>query len=1031
MKVTAFLIVFAATLLLLTGSSRLKADSLPRRDRAAGYETALPMPISRVRAEGDWTLYSRLVNQINCYDAPADGAAGETWVGTGMGLKRLAENGALLRLYSRADGLPGDDVLALVVEPKEVWCIVAEEFTRGKYGLCRLDRATDHWETLREVPIPRNLPGSEQTNAPNFLVASEGAVCFVLGNIARSADTAAFVWDRQRKVLQEARWAAGKHRSKPTWAVAWHDSTGDSLLLPTSDGLGQYHVQTGTWTWPLPKQAVSGGAQTSDGALWLAIWTRTVQTGLSGLRLSRFDPASGAVLEEHAQPAGPPDPNGVSLPDDLVATRDALWLVSQRRSGFWRAQLPVPTVVARFDRKTQVWQNIDAAAPESKTLPQAVLGAALLSGAEVSPDALTGHFLGWTSPAETLPVEPEPLYRDDSQTRLPDSDGAAWTVDGRKVLVRAPGNGGSPERFPLPPQTLAMTPQAYSVAVVNDTLFAVTHDGFWQGGLPGDWKLLLPVADASRFPLYAAEGQLWTLAYGLRRYDPQTGQYAEAKINFSGDGMDPLSIDSGFLWLTDRRAAPSLYRVPLQGGTPELVPYQPQQDAFRDADLVGVVAGKVWYSSQFEGVRTGYTVVTGYSFAAKTWTPPLLIEGYVSNLSLHATHDGIYLTAGRRNSRGPGTKTLVGDTYRYDLQARRWGLAAPAPFKPGDQERDRPAKLRLVSVDAQSLWLANGREIGLWRWDRARRVWTYFAAPGAGYTEDIDQSETFAARHGNLFFVCSASGLWRFDSARKTWARMPMPGRADRDLLLYPPMSVDDKAVWTTGAISGSSQAVAVRFDKATHTWRFWGEESGFPDHHAPGVDGDGVSALATTYLFGVYHLNPHTDHWDNLSADLTRTLTGGQPNISLFAREAVGDPPYVWLRTSGDWYSSPFRESGSLPPVPPLARWDSTRNAFQAFAPPPSQARPEDLRLWGEGLCVEKEAIWFANLHGLWRFLKEPQTWQRFDTPADLPTPQEGSMSKIKRGSDGAIWLFGRDTLLRWASPASSEAGNTPKRRE
>jgi hypothetical protein len=174
------------------------------------------------------------------------------------------------------------------------------------------------------------------------------------------------------------------------------------------------------------------------------------------------------------------------------------------------------------------------------------------------------------------------------------------------------------------------------------------------------------------------------------------------------------------------------------------------------------------------------------------------------------------------------------------------------------------------------------------------------------------------------------------------------------------------------------------------------------------------------TYGGGFFHLDAAAGRWREETAALSRAWAG-QEGVRVYQPGLLGVPPDVWVQGRAQWDDD---HKGLPPPRDPLAmRW----NASEGFTrmEPPDWAQPTDanIRLLGSDLLADDEAVWAMNLLGLWRWDKAAHTWRFLALPASFPDRHVLTVGHMERSADGALWLIGRDTLLRWAAPEESES--------
>ena len=674
-----------------------------------------------------------------------------------------------------------------------------------------------------------------------------------------------------------------------------------------------------------------------------------------------------------------------------------------------------------METRSQACQIWDAAA-SAGDLPPSVRPAAALACPGPPPAELREHLPGWFSPAADLPVAPEDVRRQPLVRLVDEAEAAVWTVAERNVLVRQPQNGGEGQRYPLPDVILPRTPPVWAVAILNDVLYASTTDGLWRRSLPdGIWTLIpLPEAAPNRHHspnrLLPVGDNLWVgTPEALWRYEPASSGFHEIDAEPFKQGsmrLRLLDYDMGVVWLVDRMYGHHLYRV----GPDEEEAQQVPPTIRSGADIDGVCGGHVWYLTRGVRERPGHTEVIGYDLNAGQWSPPLYIEGYCSQVSLRAAEGSVFVVAGM--SSGVGSVSKTGGIFRYDLRDHQWENAAPPPPLEKASRPGSDTPLRLVSVELEAFWLVNPRATALLRWDRERRVWREYST-GTTTPSSYPEQDGSVVRRGNYFFIASAHGLWQFDSLSETWTLLSFPTPASRRLEVVPRF-VDDRAVWALYYDAESRQTFAARFDKRERTWRLWNESDGFPVGQGPTQFAtDGSSAVVMTYSGGFFSLDVATDRWREGTADLSRAWAG-QEGVRVYQPDLLGDPPNVWVQGWAQWDD----DHKGLPPArDPLAmRWDVSGGFVRMEPPGWSPSTDANIRLLGSDLLADDEAVWVMNLQGLWRWDKANQTWHFLDLPRSFPDRFVLTIGHMECSADGAVWLVGRDTLLRWSAPERPE---------
>lgn len=989
----------------------------------------LPASLSLSRQEGNWSLYSYSVNKITCADTAGPGGSEETWLGTQGGIKRLNARGRLIKFYTIADGLPGGEVIALAVEPKEAWSIVVSDQAPSAYCLCRLDRVTDRWMLLRQVPLPE-VSCTDQSGAASFIaVRATHSVCFVLGNVARSqSGLAALVFDRVTHRWRDVSWENGQRTGdscfpylEPTWAGAASEESGDCLYLGTAQGLGRYRIDSGHWDWFLSGYFIVGGTEAGRGVLWLTALPKDGTPYVpptANLHLLRFDEEKGSAEADYQQGGVGPDVPGQSAltfpgsASGIVAvSEDGIWIVSRRGGGFFHARDNLAAALTRFDLKNRLWQSVDTTSSSvASGLPLPVLRAALLADYGLPTPILKRRLPGWVSPAAVLPADDVPAFGQESR-KLSDLDGAVWSVKDKTILTRRASGGSAVQNFLPPAQTMLLNPQTYLTTIADSTLSVLTLKHLWRKHLPdGAWASTpLPpgVIPSDTASFFEWQKKLWLITDHVWRWNPATEHWVSA-------GTSPgefLGVNGSDLWF-DQFPGGLLWRMPFTGAASELVRVNIFEKDNNSRGFFGLSGGYAWLTVQEGSARIGDTLLYGYDVTARTWLAPLRMAGQVYKLSMKAAEGGVYATVVQRiDASGDGS---VGDTYLFDSKTQQWETISPTvpPLPGGQHSGSIPDHVRFISADDRSLWLLDTETLAGWRWDRTRRIWNSFPATAPAERRiEANDNDGVVSRWEDQFFAATQNGVRRFDLDTQRWTVLPMPIPA-ASLLTLRLSAVDNRAVWAL-AYSPAGQVFATRFDKTKQTWKLWGAANGFPESGQPdGIVEDGISAFATTYPFGAYRLNPKTDHWDDVSSALAPVFPQGPGGMDLSRHTLAGDPPGIWI--SGYRTSQRKLLANRLSSPSPLIYWNGLRARFEAVPSPKFLTDGPNTVRWSDCVLVDRRAVWVIGYGSLWRLDKATRSWVSFALPAEFPAYAES----IRRTPDGAIWLTGHDSVIRWLPP-------------
>ncbi len=993
-----------------------------------------PPPMSLAGQQGEWSVYSRNVNKPICASKPSEGS-GETWIGTAMGVKRLAADGKLLRVYTRSDGLPGDAVLALAVEAHEAWAIV---YTSGRYGLCHLDRATAHWETLREVTY-QEPTYTDWTSYPSFIsVGSSDFICFVVGSTAFNPGGATLsLLDRHSRTwhdvsLKDARY----HASVANWFYARTDRDGGtSVFVATDEGLAEYRVGTGGWRRQFTDRAVEGATVAADGTLWLATLLNTDhdhQPWFTQLRLVHFDPDNAATLSDDSLPLSHKayGQDGIDYPGprrSVVEADDAVWLVDHRGDGFFRSLDSLPNTVRRFDETTHQWSQppLDGA-----NIPASVLAAAVTADYRL-PDNLESRLLpGWVSPAAVVPEPPTAL--------LPPSDGKSVWTEAQGQLIKTPQNGGTATRFPLPLKKVWLTPSVSAVTPLDNTLYALAGDTLWlQKFHNGHWtEHSLPGATPGGYyslqRLFAAAGRVWVERNGtLWPYDPSTGRFGSSLSAAHGENM--IGVENGCAWfaassttltrflLTDGKTQTVSVELPADFPAAHKVSsfgYRPDAPVFPQALLLHVSAGKAWVTWLTGTNQATQTILRGYDLKDHSWTKSLTLSRYARTFSFYQWQNKLYVAYNAQAAKPVLDWQLQthwlssGAVYCFDTTHDRWKNVVPETTSAIDS--------RLIGADGQAVWLLDHRN-QVWRWDVARHAWSCFSAPlQRGW--NMEASADGSIRQAEAFYVPSGHGLLRFDVSRGQWSRLAFP----EDVRTLRPFSIvhNNAAIWTILGDDRTGTTVA-RLDQKTHQWQFWDTASGLPaDLPMRQVAPCGASALALTgKLTGhLYLLDSRTGQCSDLAPALKKAIFASTSDNSVQVTQMLSDAAGVWLRVS----------DGIEKPREFLERWDALAG-FQTYEIP--TVLPVAERNYFSVWPLKKETkgsgdlLWLMLPNGIDRFNTVDKTWRSLLPPPGFPTPVEADARDLSLDSNGAVWLVGTDTALCWRESGDSAEADTSRK--
>lgn len=954
------------------------------------------LPLSLVQSDAAWTHYSRAVNALCCF---AEGKE-ETWLGTRLGIKRIDEKAGRVRHYTRLEGLPGDEVVAIAADGDSAWCLVTvrpepSAASGWAVALCEYRRGEDRWEERGRLPLPGNpftlsTPGGPPADSPRkSLQRSALAVTASQVAVAPDAEGAPLLllYDRRRGRLEPVSGAPPGARES-TFLHA--DSKG--IWLGTDIGL--LHCRPApeekppTWQRHPTGGAVLAGVHDGE-QFWFAVAAETKPDAPLPWQLSRFTPRT-ATLQSFTP---------TESPLSRRTTGRSPYAASIGRGsdgGVWIA-INLPFVSSyrelyRFAPDTQAWRvyrgsNIplpEEAPAAALTLPQAarrIMAPFLMFPFLDSSDIARRH-PEWFCPNEAI-AEVDANRASSTATGTPGGDGGrVWTH--RDERGRTPAEAIGEPIPPLPRINLPRRPPVRAVAAQGTTLFVALPEGVWVGSAEGgDWrKASLPLRDNTNTRLVPWKGQVYagSDSGGLYRYVPETDEFA---VLWGGGGLLPLLglHPSGDAWLHDlmgrlRRIEPNGEETPVLSPT---LPPALRVEENQNLRPLSAAGGFLWYAGRVRGQNGESAAILGYDPDRYLWTPPLFRPQLPNRLSSLAVEGVIYLT-----------DDDAGGVQSYDPEARRWQAVAPPPTP------TRSLFPTLAAADAGAVWLLDHQQVRLWRFDRKSGAWSSFACPvqrggGVPYVTDA------VARQGDTLFVASNQGLWRFRIPTVAWEPQPLPG--PQSFLPYRAVATE-AALWFLLRDGESEQTVAARYDRAQRRWTVWGSESGFPDGGAPDrltVVGEAAWVVADGRL---YHLVAATARWEEVTARLAEAAPD-----RLYVRDLIADGRFVWLLSA----LRPAADPGETPAAaPPLTRYDTQTGVYQRFMPPGD--RPDGRGGSATAMLVEPDAVWITMGREAFRFDKAALTWQPVRPSAGLlPT----TFRIVRRA--GALWFLGVDEVSRW----------------
>jgi hypothetical protein len=942
-------------------------------------------PFVQVASSNGWTLYHRDANHSNDFTT----VGSETWLATGMGIKRINPLLKRVRHYTQADGLPDGQIYAIAGDSQEVWCLSAIYHKRTKtnprarmgYTACRLDRKTDRWQVLREWEY---LPYMG-VHPPPFLyrvAVTPQAVAFLSGETPLYAPAVAHLYDRLRKQWQEISWPSevpSKNNYGRYPLITFFHLDARFLWIGCYAGLWRYHLAERRWERLLPEYArVYCGYQEGD-IFWLMATQPTSRNFAERTQLFRYHSHTGKI--ENIKIASQEPDNSPNRP---LFPQYATALMPDGEGKVWMAGgmgvTSTPWLLC-FDLKTRRYSPLYKDTAQGwgggqryidpnvwETMPPKALSAVLLSRFPVPTEVVARRLPGWICEGRGIPSEVISRWNRQDVLHDPDryqKEGIVWkpipnlwsgaygiggALQGVNSALEDGGLArivaGKSERFLLPERTIPLRPLIRQLTIHNNWVYAKTTEAEYSSPL------------------------------------------------------------SAIQW----RRTPLPLRPDLQQNLPSILPEAPEEEIKKqfpkDPPLrpEAVTEELIWYLHQeYAPDKTYRARLIAWDSSEQRWRAELTLPGMERKVSLLAENEHVYLLTHAVDMQT--TKSENG-LYLLELRTDRWQQIAPFPTVAPLSH----SQFSLLWSRYGRLWATDDGSL-LWEWDTEARTWRSHSAPTR-----VEKYRTAIAEtaQGDHLYVGSDTGVWRFHIPTHIWEALPLPFPARR-LRLNWPVS-DGHAVWAL-----ATGSILVRYEPVRDRWTFWDESKGIPSESRntrrrpafPNRESEIPRLLVAggrlwlTAFGGFYQLTPTEDRWE----PLPEPMPLGENRVRITGHTS-GDAKALWYTFEDSPAPEARLKNPNAESKRTLARYDLQRKIWEIIPLPALSGN------W-HTMLSEPNALWITNEGTLWRLDKPSRKWTEFplrDTFSLRPYVYWNRMFRVGK----SLWLVNRECLISYTAPAA-----------
>lgn len=962
------------------------------------------------------TLLSANVNVVTC--RAVAGSGGDVWLGTALGIKRIEKpNGkpATVRHYTRRDGLPGDLVLAIAADADgaSAWCLVSlaappllvplpPDRAPGALALCRWERRTNRWETLRRVAVP-------PTFAPNWsgpffggplaqparIVLSPNYVGWVLprpaglapqqrravtGRAAAllPADGALLLWNRRAQRWRDVPWneevldaAAGTTTRRfdngvplPAIRFAWVESSRNNLWLGTSAGLLRYNIPDRHWQRFLPGHTVCAGT-VQNNTLYLA--TLILPAAVPGRaasdqsvvaiagRFVRFSPQTSAVIGEEGWPASLPGETLYSSNNAYqnidascgvcVSGDGTVWIASPARPGDSRGYGDPARPDAAFFRRNArgQWSRRLAWRPDDY---EGVPNAALFS---LLPSPIVPAVALAPPPSSGYPADPSPLALALARRfpawiclpeALPAEVATPISYDSPYRVVEA---GGKTEWF-------VQSDVGQSVVVRRDKTAAAP-----AGASSGETRFPLPTVSVANLPVLralAVAGDTILVAHSETVWAYNTVSGTWRRVNLPPGNWNSISLAAagdGAVWINGRlRYDPATDQFFVRALANE------DPNATRRVLLGAGAGGSLYLLGQ--GGEVWRTDLRGENVARmpadlpEALRPPNTSSNALPT-ALAVFGDVIWYRAVLRPSDAPKSDLTYAAVIGYDTRAQTW---------------TPPVELKNYSDDARAI------------------------LAGAGETA------------ANVLTQNDSAAVQGYDARARRWNVVAPPLPADvRSPNILRLVSVDQEAVYLYDALLPGLRV----YERRTDRWTVYPVELSTLMNATEAVAARHKNAIYVSTYHGLRRFDMAARIWKSLPIVRPQTF---QANL-LF-----GDEDAIWA------LQEPATDRGVPLAVARLNKASGTWQIWnQQHGLPDGDAYVSDRRI-----ILGGKTVWLLNAGRVFRLSLAKNRWEE-QTPAAGPNAAtrryvRAIMPGAVVGDNGSVWLLCDETVVHPAGAAA-----------
>ncbi|HLK60688.1 MAG TPA: hypothetical protein VKU00_29260 [Chthonomonadaceae bacterium] len=953
--------------------------------------------------------YSTGVNDIRCSLMLPE----ETWLGTAFGVKRLDNRARTVQHYTTLDGLPYNRITALAMSGTQILCASARLGTDEAVALCGFNATTGKWSVLAEekretLDKPASLADIAQGGMPHQWIAADKSLACLVPGSGLPGKTVALIYHISSHAVD--RIPAPDFMKQPFGITTVLLDDHNGLWMGTGQGLLRYDLTTRKWGSLVTDTEIFGGLKAQEGALWFLARTlgpMEQSMTLGRVRAERWKAISltfGSPLKYYPLKERTEVENIISgdYLENITLANGKVWMTEDARAmGGSILSTCLPTVYSLDPRTSQVTVEATTTSQRSEDydkVPASVLVNSHTGWGILTPLTMPDRFPGWICGVD--PREARLLATSGGHVHPGKPERSEWNF----VSISSTDLNGKflkhevdrEEYYPLEHAKFQVHDAAFYPVVLGEKVYFLTGQydvklHVWDRRT-GDIALIPKVEEALRkwrpdwpdgYEMLPGNDCLWIgTGNDIIRYNIATDKVdvvlgAESQTRSYVPRHALLSVEGDMAWV---KGAPNrLYRAE-PGHSQELTPvalppFPAELERDRDKLILCALEDHIaWFVSMSYNAPNNRPLI-GYNLIRHTWTKP-------TNAALAVCTAGQTLTTQKQgNFRWFPAYARDAAAYGYNTETGAWNTLPPV------RVNDNRFPDHILSVDEQNAWLCD--QDHLYHLDRHVGVWSEEKLP---FTFSLFR-DTGSARIGQDLYFGTSTGVWVYNTTTKRVSQAPSLSLEPNDMECRV-MAADTKAVWLSAVRSGA--CFIARFDRHTHDWRYWSADEGAPQQYGQ-LTGDGSTCW---YLAGktLYHLNPKSDRWDNISQQLSQ---GGNP-VSF--KQVLAETDRTWLVPD-----TPIAASrGPVGSVVPLYRYDIGSGRITPFMPTTGKT------LTPRTLTAAGEVLFLTTGEGVFRLDRSSNLWEPI-VPPHLPSGLP-ALSPTVAFEDGVdYWLIGAEAALRF----------------